>query len=155
MEKQRVIEIKCVNASGVLNRITAIFFARGISIDSMISTETKDDNKYIIFIELTYDSKTTTYIVKLLSKLVDVIRAREITDEIHVETQITLAKVTCKDNDQCLRQFKEFNIEVLGHKDDSFYVEFANNKEKTDKFIKTLKEMAIVEYVKSGRLFLK
>lgn len=155
MEKQRVIEIKCVNSTGVLNRITALFFARGISIDSIMSCETKNEDKYVIFVELTYDWKTVGFICRLLKKLVDVIDVKDITEEIHTETQTTLVKVKCTSKKECLKQFENFNIEVINEKNGKFYIEYANSKEKTEAFISVLDKLGSVTYLKSGRMFLK
>lgn len=155
MEKQRVIEIKCVNNTGVLNRITALFFARGISIDSIMSCETKKENEYVIFVELTYDWKVVAFICRLLKKLIDVIDVKDITEEIHTETQTTLVKIKCDNKEACISYFKDFHIEVLNEKNGKYYIEFANNKEKTESFIKELDKLGSVKYLKSGRLFLK
>ncbi len=155
MEKQRVIEIKCVNSTGVLNRITALFFARGISIDSIMSCETKKDNEYVIFVELTYDWKVVAFICRLLKKLVDVINVKDITEEIHTETQLTLVKVKCTNKLECTKHFEDFNVEVINEKDGKFYIEFANSKEKTEAFVQKLHKLGSVKYLKSGRMFLK
>lgn len=153
--KQRVIAIKCSNHSGVINRITALFFARSLSINSLISSETQEANHYEIFVELTYSKEKVQFIVKLLDRLIDVIEVSDITEDIHIERQHTLIKLKSNDLKTCTTNFHNKPVRVIDIKDGYIYLELTDSINNTNDVIESLKELGAVEYVRAGRLFLK
>ncbi len=155
MSEKRVIEINCMNDTGVINRITSIFHARGISIDSLVSCQTEKENHFTIFIELTYDWKKVVYMIRLLEKLVDITSVKDITDEVQLDKELTLLKIKYHDLNQCLRTLEAFDIASFKNIDRHIFIEYSESKTKTDSLIDSLNEVGVVTYLKSGRVFMR
>lgn len=151
---QRVISIRCSDHAGVINRITALFFSRDISIHNLSSCETEDPDVREIFIEVPYDEEKSRYIVKLLDKLIDIIEVDDITDEINLGRQHTLVRLRTDINTFNLG-FNDIHATFLDVKGEWIYLEINDSPENTEKTVEKLMELGEVIYVRSGSLFLK
>ncbi len=151
---QRVISIRCQDHAGVINRITALFFSRDLSIHNLTSCETEDPKVREIFIELSYDQEKVAYIVKLLSKLIDIIEVCDITDNIQLGREHTLVRIKTS-IDSFNHIFSDINVKFLHVKGEWIYLEITDSVDNTNKTIEKLKDLGEVIFVKSGKLFLQ
>lgn len=152
--EQRVISVRCQDHAGVINRITALFFSRDISVHNLTSCETEDPNVREIFIELFYDQEKVAYVVKLLKKLIDIIEVADVTEDIQLGRQHTLVRIQAK-MDSFKLEFNDINATFLGVRSDWIYLEISDSIENTKKTIEKLHSLGKVILVKSGSLFLK
>lgn len=151
---QRIISIKCQDHAGVVNRITALFFSRDLNIHSLTVCETEDEQVREIFIETRYDAKKVGYIVKLLSKLIDIIDVEDITDNIKISREHTMIRIKTDINTFNLG-FNDIHATFLDVKGEWVYLEITDTVHNTSKTIEKLKELGEVIYVRSGSLYLQ
>lgn len=152
--ENRVLSLKVQDHVGVVNRITALFFSRNINIHSLIVCETEEEGIPEIFIEVPTDAAKAAYIVKLLSKIIDIIEVYDLTDMIKLRRQHTLVRIKTDINTFNLG-FNDIHATFLDVKGEWVYLEITDTPEHTASTIKKLKELGEVIFVSAGSLYLK
>jgi len=99
------------------------------------------------------DDKMVEQIVKQLHKLIDTIKVVDLTDGPHIERELMLVKIKATENDvrrelkSCVEIFRGHIIDVTAS---SYTVQLAGDSEKLDAFIEAVRDMGIMEVVRSG-----
>jgi acetolactate synthase-1/3 small subunit len=92
-------------------------------------------------------------IVKQLHKLIDTIKVVDLTVGSHIERELMLVKIKAVDHDirielkSCVEIFRGHIIDVTPS---TYTVQLAGDSDKLDAFIEAVREMGIMEVVRSG-----
>ena len=156
MTLNKIIEVKCSNNFGVINRITSLFNSRGFSIEGLISSATEVENIYKIHIEVKYEQNIVDLIVRDIDKLIDVISV----EEIDLGTAITTEKVFARIifNQANIQEIEDVvnahGADLLDTKGNTLFAALSGDKTKIDKFINDLKEVSETHYLIPSKLVL-
>src|SRR5512141_1556781 len=96
IEHMHLVSCLVENHPGVLARISGMFSSRGYNIESLAVGTTNDPTISRITIACRGDDRIIDQIIKQLRKLIDVIRADDLSEKTHVERELMLIKVACE-----------------------------------------------------------
>ena len=150
---KRIVSILLENESGALSRVVGLFAQRGYNIDTLTVAPTDDDTLSRLTVTTQGDDKMVEQIVKQLHKLIDTIKVVDLTDGPHIERELMLVKIKATENDvrrelkSCVEIFRGHIIDVTAS---SYTVQLAGDSEKLDAFIEAVRDMGIMEVVRSG-----
>ena len=150
---KRIVSILLENESGALSRVVGLFAQRGYNIDTLTVAPTDDDTLSRLTLTTQGDDKMVEQIVKQLHKLIDTIKVVDLTDGPHIERELMLVKIKATENDvrrelkSCVEIFRGHIIDVTAS---SYTVQLAGDGEKLDAFIEAVRDMGIMEVVRSG-----
>ncbi len=154
--KKHTISLLVSNKPGVLIRISLVFARRGYNIDSLVVSESQDPAFSTMNIVATGDAKTLDQILKQLNKLVDVIHARDRTDEDIIERELSIVKVRCAPEvrTDILQIAQAFACEIVDLSDKSVTLQVSGTTEKLDAVNKIFEPYGIMETVRTGKLLM-
>ena len=133
--------------------MVGLFAQRGYNIDTLTVAPTDDDTLSRLTLTTQGDDKMVEQIVKQLHKLIDTIKVVDLTDGPHIERELMLVKIKATENDvrrelkSCVEIFRGHIIDVTAS---SYTVQLAGDSEKLDAFIEAVRDMGIMEVVRSG-----
>jgi len=150
---KRIISILLENESGALSRVVGLFAQRGYNIDTLTVAPTDDDTLSRLTLTTQGDDQMTEQMVKQLHKLIDTIKVVHLTEDLHIERELMLVKIKAADSDD--RAEISRNVEIFrGHIVDvtasTYTVQLAGDSDKLDAFIEAVREIGIMEVVRSG-----
>ena len=150
--KKHSISLKVANKPGVLIRISLVFARRGYNIDSLVVSESNNKNFSSMNITATGDPETLNLMLNQLNRLVDVLHAKEHTDENALQRELALVKVKCTDKQrtdvlQIADVFKARNMDIS---DENITFQVTGSSSKLDAFQELLKPYGIIELIRSG-----
>jgi acetolactate synthase-1/3 small subunit len=148
------ISLHVNNKPGVLIRIALVFARRGYNIDSCVVSPGKEDRFSRMTITASGDPKTLEQIIKQLNKLVDVLHATDHTDEVVVERELALIKLSYKPGQRTdiLQICEHFKCETVDLSDSTVTVQVTGKSEKLDALLLMLKKFNIIEMVRTGKI---
>jgi len=153
--KKYTVSIYSENNLGLLNRISAIFLKRHLSIDSITSSESeiKDIFRFVIVVKV--DDVLINKVITQIEKQIEVIAAYYHTDEdtIYLETSLFKLKSSSlfeEENIQAIIKNNHANIVTVTS--DYFVIEKTGRREETEKLYKELEKYGILQFVRSGRI---
>ena len=153
--KKYTVSIYSENNLGLLNRISAIFLKRHLSIDSITSSESeiKDIFRFVIVVKV--DDVLINKVITQIEKQIEVIAAYYHTDEdtIYLETSLFKLKSSSlfeEENIQTIIKNNHANIVTVTS--DYFVIEKTGRREETEKLYKELENYGILQFVRSGRI---
>jgi len=154
--KKHSISLYVANKPGVLIRISLVFARRGYNIDSLVVSESNDKNFSSMNITATGDPETLTLMLNQLNRLVDVVHAKEHSDENAIQRELALVKVKCEKEQrtdvlQIAEIFKARNMDVS---DFTITFQITGTSSKLDAFQELLKPFGIIELIRSGNLIM-
>jgi len=154
--KKHTISLLVSNKPGVLIRIALVFARRGYNIDSLVVSESPDPAFSTMNISATGDSKTLEQILKQLNKLVDVIHARDRTDEDIIQRELALIKVRCAPEvrTDVLQIARAFDCKILDLSEKTVILEVAGKTEKIDAVNKIFEPYGIIETMRTGKVLM-
>jgi len=150
---KRIISILMENESGALSRVVGLFAQRGYNIDTLTVAPTDDDTLSRLTLTTQGDDHMAEQIVKQLHKLIDTIKVVDLTEGAHIERELMLVKLKASDNDiraevkSCAEIFRGTIVDVTPN---TYTVQLAGDSEKLDAFIEAVREIGIMEVVRSG-----
>ena len=149
---RRIISILLENESGALSRVAALFSARGYNIESLTVAPTEDDTLSRMTIVTVGSDPVIEQITKQLNKLVDVVRLIDLTDGPHIERELLLAKVIAENEsrDEVKRLVDIFRGHIIDVTNETYTIELTGPGDKLDAFIESLREIRILEVVRTG-----
>ena len=154
-QSRHIISILMENEAGALSKVVNLFSARGYNIESLSVAPTDDKSLSRLTLVTIADGQVVEQIVKQLNKLIDVVKLTDLTDGAHVEREMMLIKVTAeseKNRAELFRLNEMFRGRVLDVTPSTFTIEMTGDQEKLNAFIRAVKELGIVEIVRSGAL---
>ena len=151
------ISLFVANKPGVLLRVTLVFARRGFNIESLVVSSAFDGRYSRMTITAKGDEKSLEQIVKQLSKLVDVIDARDNAELVALERELALIKIQItQDTRQELIQIVDhFKAKTIDLTDDSIIIEIAGSSEKVVAFIELMSPFQIIELIRSGKMVME
>ncbi len=152
--ERHVLNVTVDNESGILAKIAGLFTARGYNIDSLTVADISDDHAISrITIVTNGPPQVIDQIEAQLERLVPVHKVIDLTQEgPHVERELALVKVVGKGDNrvEALRIAELFRANVVDTTIQSFVFELTGAPDKIDSFITLMRELGLVEVVRSG-----
>jgi acetolactate synthase-1/3 small subunit len=154
-EMRHIISILLENEAGALSRVAGLFSARAYNIESLTVAPTDDPSLSRMTLVTTGTDETVEQVCKQLNKLVDVVKLVNLTEDVHVERELILVKVSAQEGeqrDEVQRVAEIFQGHIIDMTDSSYTLEVTGDSEKMDAVIKALESLNILEVVRSGQL---
>ena len=153
-EMRHIISILLENESGALSRVAGLFSARAYNIESLTVAPTDDPSLSRMTLVTTGTDEIVEQVCKQLNKLIDVVKLVDLTKDIHVERELILIKVKAENEqrDEVMRLAEIFNGHIIDLTDTTYTLEVTGDSEKIDAVLKALKNITILEVVRSGQL---
>ena len=153
--KKYTVSIYSENNLGLLNRISAIFLKRHLSIDSITSSESeiKDIFRFVIVVKV--DDVLIKKVITQIEKQIEVIAAYYHTDEetIYLETSLFKLKSSSLFEEKNIQSIiKNNHANIVMVTTDYFVIEKTGRREETEKLYDELEEYGILQFVRSGRI---
>ncbi len=154
VEMKHIISILLENEAGALSRVAGLFSARAYNIESLTVATTDDPSLSRMTLVTTGSDEIVEQVCKQLNKLVDVVKLVNLTDDVHVERELILIKVKAENEqrDEIKRVVDIFNGHVIDMTDTTYTLEVTGDSEKIDAVLTALKNMSMLEVVRSGQL---
>lgn len=148
---RHIISVLLENESGALSRVAGLFSARSFNIESLSVAPSEDSSASRMTIVTSGNDAVIDQIVKQLDKLIDVIEVSEITSNEHIEREIAFVKINKKSIDEKMMEDFSKNefLKIHKTKNDEIIIECVDSPDKINKFLETVKEIA-VKIVRSG-----
>ena len=150
---KRIISILLENESGSLSRVVGLFSQRGYNIDTLTVAPTDDDTLSRLTLTTQGDDQMAEQIVKQLHKLIDTIKVVDLTVGAHIERELMLVKIKAPDNDirnELKRSVDIFRGQIVDVTASTYTVQLVGDSDKLDAFIDAVREIDIMEVVRSG-----
>lgn len=150
--ENHIISTLVENKPGVLQKIAGLFTRRGFNIDSITVGESEVEHLARMIIVVNGDKKTLEQVIKQLSKLVDVIKIKNITSNA-VQRELCLIKVNIantKARSEIMQYCDIFRASIVDISEESLIVELTGDIEKLDAFLKLLKAYGIKKLSRTG-----
>lgn len=150
---KRIISILLENESGALSRVVGLFSQRGYNIDTLTVAPTDDDTLSRLTLTTQGDDQMAEQIVKQLHKLIDTIKVVDLTVGAHIERELMLVKIKAPDNDirnELKRSVDIFRGQIVDVTASTYTVQLVGDSDKLDAFIDAVREIGIMEVVRSG-----
>ncbi len=152
--KKHIISLLLENESGALSRVAGLFSARAYNIESLSVAPTDDETLSRMTIVTSGTDEIVEQIQKQLNKLIDVVKLIDLTECVHIERELMLAKVdaTGEARDEVKRLVDIFNGNIVDVTETTYTVELTDSGEKLDSFLASLSSVKIHEVVRSGAI---
>lgn len=150
--ENHVISTLVENKPGVLQKVAGLFTRRGFNIDSIAVGKSEVENLARIVIVVKGDNKTLEQVIKQLSKLIDIIKIKDITDNA-VQRELALIKVNIpneKARSEIMQYANIFRAKIVNVCESSLIIEITGNIDKINAFIKLLKGFGIKQISRTG-----
>ena len=141
---------------GVLVRVALVFSRRGYNIESLVVSPARRAGFARMTITSSGDRQTLEQIIKQLAKLVDVVHARDHTEDLAYETEIALLKIECglEQRTEILQIAEHFKAKVVDYGTESLILRVAGSSEKLDAIVDVLGAFDIREIIRSGKILM-
>ena len=151
---RHVISLLVENKVGVLARITSLISGRGFNIDSLAVGETETPSLSRITIVVRGDDAILEQVRKQLSKLIDVIKVIDFTNEEFVERDLMMVKVNCPigKRGEIIEIVDIFRGKIVDVGQKDLIVEIAGTEDKLDAMLSLLRPYGIKELVQTGSI---
>jgi len=151
---RHIISILLENESGALSRVAGLFSARAYNIESLTVAPTDDPSLSRMTLVTTGTDDIVEQVCKQLNKLIDVVKLVNLTDDSHVERELILIKVKAENEqrDEVKRIVDIFHGHVIDMTDSTYTLEVTGDSTKIDAVLTALKNIPMVEVVRSGQL---
>lgn len=153
-EMRHIISILLENEAGALSRVAGLFSARAYNIESLTVAPTDDPSLSRMTLVTTGTDEIVEQVCKQLNKLVDVVKLVNLTEDVHVERELILVKVEAENEqrDEVKRIADIFQGHIIDMTESTYALEVTGDSEKIDAVLKALKNLTILEVVRSGQL---
>ena len=149
------VSIYTENNLGLLNRISAIFLKRHLSIDSINSSPCEINDIFRFVIVLKTEEELIKKVITQIEKQIEVIAAFYHTDEETVFQESALYKLTSKsllEEKNIQNIIKNAHANIVTVSKDFFVIEKTGYREETEKLYKDLSKYGLLQFVRSGRI---
>lgn len=152
--ERHTLSVVVDNEAGVLARIVGLFSSRGYNIESLTVADVSADHAVSrITVVTTGTAHVVEQIIAQLDRLVPVHRVLDLTAlGPHVEREMALVKVAGdgQARDEALRMADVYRARVVDATTTSFVFEVTGSSEKIDTFVALMREVGLVEVVRTG-----
>ena len=139
---------------GVLMRISQVFSRRGYNIESLVVSSAHIPHCSRMTITCSGPGDVLNQIILQLDKLVDVIHARDHTDDDAVTRELALFKVSCsvEERTEVLQITEVFRGKTVDISDETLTIEATGTTEKMDALERLLSKFELREMVRTGKV---
>ena len=149
---RHVLSLLLENETGALSRVSSLFSARAFNIESLTVAPTEDASISRMTLVTSGSDKVVEQITKQLNKLIDVIKVIDLNDNLHIERELMLIKLSAENDkrEEIKRLSDIFRGRIVDVTEKTYTVEMTGDGDKLDAFISALNESDILEVVRSG-----
>lgn len=149
---RHIFSVLVNNRPRVLARVASLLGQRNFNIESISVGQSEEDDLSRMIIVTSGDERTLNQVAKQLSKMIDVIEVRSVTESTSVERELMLVRVTA---DAAVRfeiqgiidPFRATVVDV-GH--ESIMLQATGDRAKLDTLIELLRPYGILEVARTG-----
>lgn len=156
MNKQEfTITVYTENQIGLLNRIAIIFSRRKINIESMNSSPSEIEGIHRFTIVITETEDVVRKLCRQIEKQVEVLKVYYNTDDEIIWQELALYKVSTDqvaEKIQVERLLREYGARAVVIRKDYTVFETSGHRAETDKLVKVLEPLGLIEFVRSARV---
>ena len=156
MSKQEfTITVYTENQVGLLNRIAIIFSRRKINIESMNTSPSEVDGIHRFTIVVNETEEVIKKLARQIEKQVEVLKAYYNTGEEIVWQELALYKVSTDEIAEKVkveRLLREYGARAVAIRKDYTIFETTGHREETDRLVKFLEPLGLIEFVRSARV---
>lgn len=155
MKKEFTITVYTENQVGLLNRIAIIFSRRKINIDSMNTSPSEIEGIHRFTILIDEAEEVVRKVCRQIEKQIEVLKVYFNTEEEVVWQEMALYKVSTDAivaKVKVERLLRECGARVVAIRKDFTVFETTGHREETDKLVKVLEPLGLIEFVRSGRV---
>lgn len=141
---------------GLLNRVTGVFTRRHISIESLTVSETELAEVFRFNIKIKTTIDQINKLAGQLEKLIEVVRVQVYEEEETIYQEIALYKVPTMEllrSDKIEKIVRIHSARILYVGPEFMVIEKTGHKEETQQLFTDLEPFGILEFVRSGRIF--
>jgi acetolactate synthase-1/3 small subunit len=149
---KHLISVLVENKFGTLNRVAAMFSARGFNLSSISIGETEDPEISRMTIVTKGDDQVISQVLKQLNRLIDTIKVIDLTKQPHVERELLLMtlKLTKTTQHEIFELINVFKGKVVDIKQKSITIEVIGSPDKINTTIDIFRPFGIRELARSG-----
>lgn len=153
---KHTLSIYVANKPGVLVRVAQVFARRAFNIESLVVSASQDPRFSRMTVVCRGDTDTLDQIIKQVSKLVDVLHARDHSGEDVIERELALVKVDvpAARRTEVLQVVAHFKGQTVDLSSDAMTVQLSGDSEKIDAAVELLRPYGIIEEVRSGKMLM-
>ena len=156
MEEKQIytISIYTENNIGILNRLSAIFLKRHISIESMTVSKSEIENVHRFTFVVKMTESNIRKIIGQLQKQIEVIRAFYHTEDEIIYHETALFKISAEHlyDEKIQDKLKFRRAHIIAISENYFVIEASGLKGDIDRMYKKLKPYGLLQFVRSGRI---
>jgi acetolactate synthase I/III small subunit len=151
---RHVISVLVENKVGVLARITCLISGRGFNIDSLAVGETENPALSCITIVVKGDDAILEQVRKQISKVINVIKVTDFTNEEFVERDLMLIKVNVPagKRGEIIEIVDIFRGKIVDVGQKDLVIEIAGTEDKLEAMLGLLRPYGIKELVQTGSI---
>ncbi len=142
------------NNIGILNRLSAIFLKRHISIESLTVSKSEIENVHRFTFVVNISETQARKLIGQLEKQIEVIRAFYHTEDEIIYQEVALFKISTEHlyDEQIQEKFKFRRAQIITITERYFVIEASGTKEDIDNMYDKLKPFGLLQFVRSGRI---
>lgn len=148
------ISLTVANRPGVLVRVALVFSRRGFNIDSLVVSPAIDGDFSRMNIVARGEPRELGQMIAQLEKLVDVVAAKDHTDDDIVMRELALIKVLCspEERSEILQLVQHFRATTVDMTESSMTIQVTGESEKIDAMTRLCSKFHMVEFIRTGKV---
>lgn len=149
---KHIISVLVENKFGTLNRVAAMFSARGFNLESISIGETEDQEISRMTIITRGDDRIIGQILKQLNRLIDTIKVTDLTHQPHISRELLVIslKLSKSSQHEIFELINVFKGKVVDIKQKSITIEVVGTPDKINTTIDMFRPFGIKEIARSG-----
>ena len=151
----QLISLLVENKPGALMRVAGVLTSRGYNIESLTVARTLDPTLSSMTIVAEVSQENSALLIKQITRLVDVVKAVDLTDSKAVQRELALVKVSDVKPEMRSALTKEaeiFRARVVDVAPTHYTLEVTGSPDKIDALIELLHHYGNVEMIRSGSM---
>lgn len=139
---------------GVLNHMISLFRRRGFNIESIAVGHSEQPNMSRVIIVVDGSAVMVEQVRKQLSKVIDVVKVSDITDNDIIARELALVQVkaTTSTRSEIIQIVDIFKANIVDVAPNSVTIEVTGDEEKIDSLLNLLRSFGIKEIARTGRI---
>ncbi len=153
---QHTISLYVSNKPGVLIRIALVFARRGYNIDSLVVSESSNSKFSRMTITASGNSLTLELMLEQLNKVIDVVNAKDMTNEDVINKELAFIKINVKPEERAeiLSVVQAFKGEVIDIASNALSFQVSGDSSKMEAIKKIVEPYGLIEMIRSGKILI-
>lgn len=151
---QQLISLLVENKPGALMRVAGVLTSRGYNIESLTVAKTLDPTLSSMTIVANVGDDGRELLIKQITRLVNVIKAVDLTDSQAVRRELALIKIQVAEERRAdlLKEAEIFRARVVDASPNSYTLEVTGSPDKLNALISLLRAYGSLEMVRTGAM---